>query len=51
MASIEEIFSVYSGRRLQYAIKLRILPKPDTINQILKIKANAGSGIKNRAVA
>jgi hypothetical protein len=36
IASIEEILRRYSGRRLQYAIKLGILPTPESLKQLLK---------------
>jgi hypothetical protein len=40
IASIEEILASYSGRRLQYAIKLGILPTPESLCQLLKRKTS-----------
>ena len=51
IASIDEILRSYSGRRLQYAIKLGILPKPESLNQLLKRKTSSENGIKRRAMA
>ena len=41
--SLEDILRCYSGRRLQFAIKLGILPKPENLNKLLKKKATARS--------
>jgi hypothetical protein len=51
VASIQEILRSYSGRRLQYAIKIGILPRPESLKQLLKRKVNAESGSKNRVMA
>jgi hypothetical protein len=48
---LEEVLRAYSGRRLQYAIKLGILPKPESFKQIIKRKNNAENGIKNGVMA
>jgi hypothetical protein len=50
-ASLQEILRSYSGRRLQYAIKLGILPAPESLHRLLKRKTNTEGGIKNRAMA
>ena len=36
--SLEDILRSYSGRRLQFAIKLGILPKPENLSRVLKRK-------------
>ncbi len=51
IASIEEILRSYSGRRLLYAIKLGILPKPESLHQLLERKASSENGIKTKAMA
>ena len=51
IVSTEDILSAYSGHRLQYAIKLGILPKPESLKQLLKRKTNAENSIKNGAMA
>jgi hypothetical protein len=48
---LEEVLRAYSGRRLQYAIKLGILPKPESFKQLIKRKANTKNGIKNGVMA
>jgi hypothetical protein len=45
--SLEKVLSVYSGRRLQYAIKLGILPTPEILKQLLKVKTNTRKGMIN----
>lgn len=50
-ASIQEILRSYSGRRLQYAIRLGILPTPESLNQLIKRKVSTESGMKNGAMA
>jgi hypothetical protein len=50
-ASIKEILHSYSGRRLQYAIRIGILPTPESLKQLLKRKTSAENVIKNRAMA
>jgi hypothetical protein len=49
--SIQEILRSYSGRRLQYAIRLGILPTPESLTQLLKRKTSSENGIKNGAMA
>ena len=39
--TLKDILCCYSGRRLQYAIKLGILPKPENLKKLLKKKATA----------
>ena len=39
--SLEDILHSYSGRRLQFAIRMGILPKPENLSKFLKGKANA----------
>ena len=39
--TLKDILRCYSGRRLQFAIKLGILPKPENLNKVLKKKATA----------
>ena len=51
IASINEVLSRYSGRRLQFAIKLGIVPTPKSLTQLLKRKINAEKSIKNGAMA
>jgi hypothetical protein len=51
IASFEDVTRAYSGRRLQYAIKLGILPTPESLKKLLKRKASSANGIKNRAMA
>lgn len=34
--SVHEILQGYSGRRLQYAIRVGILPAPEQLGQVLK---------------
>jgi hypothetical protein len=51
VASIQEVLRSYSGRRLQYAIRIGILPTPESLSQLLKRKANTEKSIKNRAMA
>ena len=36
--SLEDILHSYSGRRLQFAIKMGILPKPENLSRVLKRK-------------
>ena len=36
--SLEDVLRCYSGRRLQFAIKLGILPEPENLSRVLKIK-------------
>ena len=36
--SLEDILRCYSGRRLQFAIKMGILPKPENLSRVLKRK-------------
>ena len=50
-AYIEKITLSYSGRRLQYAIRLGILPTPESLKQLLKRKTSTENGIKNGAMA
>lgn len=38
--SLEDILHSYSGRRLQFAIRMGILPKPENLSKFLKSKAN-----------
>ena len=38
--SLEDILRCYSGRRLQFAIKLSILPQPENLTKLLNIKAS-----------
>lgn len=47
IVSTEDILSAYSGRRLQYAIRLGILPKPERLNQLLKRKISTEKSIKD----
>jgi hypothetical protein len=47
VASIQELLRCYSGRRLQYAIKLGILPTPESLNQMLKRNVNVVRDTKN----
>lgn len=47
IVSTEDILSAYSGRRLQYAIRLGILPKPESLNQLLKRKISTEKFIKD----
>ena len=49
--SIEEILSAYSGRRLQYAIKLGMLPTPESLKKLFERKTKTANGINNRAIA
>jgi hypothetical protein len=49
-ASVQEILHSYSGRRLQYAIRLGILPTPESLNRLLKRKSSTENGIKNKAI-
>lgn len=49
--SINEILRSYSGRRLQYAIKIGVLPKPESLKQFIKRKTNAANNINNTAMA
>lgn len=51
IASLQEVLRSYSGRRLQYAIKLGILPTPESLKQLLKRKTKVADGIKNRVMA
>lgn len=51
IASIQDILRSYSGRRLQYAIRLGILPTPESLKQLIKIKVSTESGMKNGAMA
>ena len=37
--SLEDISRSYSGRRLQFAIRMGILPKPENLSKVLKSKA------------
>ena len=37
--SVEDILGSYSGRRLQFAIRMGILPKPENLSKVLKSKA------------
>ena len=37
--SLEDILRSYSGRRLQFAIRMGILPKPENLSKVLKSKA------------
>jgi hypothetical protein len=48
---VHEILSSYSGRRLQYAIKIGIIPAPESLSQTLKRKLNARGGFKKRVMA
>ena len=41
--TLKDILCCYSGRRLQFAIKLGILPKPENLKKLLKKKATARS--------
>ena len=36
--SLEDILRSYSGRRLQFAIRMGILPKPENLSSVLKSK-------------
>ena len=38
--SLEDILRCYSGRRLQFAIKLGILPQPENLTKLLNRKAS-----------
>lgn len=38
--SLEDILRCYSGRRLQFAIKIGILPKPENLSKLFKGKAS-----------
>ena len=38
--SLEDILRCYSGRRLQFAIKIGILPKPENLSKLSKRKAS-----------
>jgi hypothetical protein len=49
--SVKELLSAYSGRRLQYAIKLGIMPRPESLKKLLKRKTSIENGSKNRAMA
>ena len=37
--SVEDILRSYSGRRLQFAIRMGILPKPENLSKVLTSKA------------
>ena len=37
--SLEDILRSYSGRRLQFAIRMGILPKSENLSKVLKSKA------------
>ena len=39
--TLKDILCCYSGRRLQFAIRMGILPKPENLNKLLKKKATA----------
>ena len=41
IASMQDILHGYSGRQLQYAIKLGIMPTPERLSVILKRMSNA----------
>jgi hypothetical protein len=49
--SVKELLSAYSGRRLQYAIKLGIMPRPESLKKLLKRKTSTENGMSNRAMA
>jgi hypothetical protein len=51
IGSIEDVLRVYSGRRLQYAIRFGILPTPESLKQLLKRKTSTKNGMSNRAMA
>jgi hypothetical protein len=51
IVSVKDFLNVYSGRRLQYAIKLGIVPTPESLKQLLKRKTSTEYGSKNRAMA
>ena len=51
IASIQDILPSYSGRRLQYAIRLGILPTSESLTQLLKRKTSSENGIKNGVLA
>lgn len=38
IATVNDVWLCYSGRRLQFAIKLGILPKPENLSQVLTRK-------------
>ena len=41
IATFDDVLLCYSGRRLQFAIKLGILPTPETLSQALSRKMKA----------
>ncbi|MBC7756544.1 MAG: hypothetical protein H7Z20_07895 [Bdellovibrio sp.] len=51
-ATLDDILNCYSGRRLQFAIKLGILPKPEQLSQVLtkklKVKKPFSAFLRNR---
>lgn len=51
IAYIQDILPSYSGRRLQYAIRLGILSTPESLTQLLKRKTSTENDIKNGAMA
>ena len=41
--TLKDILRCYSGRRLQFAIKLGILPQPENLSRVLKRKTRTRS--------
>ena len=48
-ASVQDIRQGYSGRHLQFAIKLGIMPTPESFSLILKRIINTENGIDSTA--
>lgn len=40
LQSLDDVLRCYSGRRLQFAIKLGILPKPENLDILVKRKSS-----------
>jgi hypothetical protein len=52
IATVNDVLLCYSGRRLQFAIKLGILPSPEHLSQVftkkLKVRKPFSSLLRNR---
>ena len=49
--TLKDILRCYSGRRLQFAIKLGILPKPENLNKVLKKKDRKSTRLNSSHVS